>query len=245
MRLKGRAALVTGGSRGIGAAVARRFAAEGARVAITYLNSPERAQTVADDIRTNGMAGEAIRADAGSADQMREAVATARDRLGGLNILVNNAGVFDGKPLAEASDADFEHSVAVNLRGPYAAALAAAEAMGAGDTIINMASSFGLKVPSPGLGLYAMTKFGLIGLTRGLARDLGSRGITVNAIAPGPIETDMNPAEGRSARLMAMMTALGRYGGPEDVAGLAVYLASAEAGYVTGAVMSVDGGFGA
>jgi len=245
MRLNGRAALVTGASRGIGAAIARRFAAEGAAVAITYLNSPESAQAVLDDISAHGVAGAAIRADAGSADEMRAAVATARERLGGLNILVNNAGVFDGKPLPDTADANFERSVAVNLRGPYAASLAAAEGMGAGDTIINMASCFGLRAPSPGLGLYAMTKFGLIGLTRGLARDLGSRGITVNAIAPGPIETDMNPAEGRSARLMAMMTALGRYGGPEDVAGLAVYLASADAGYVTGTVMSVDGGFGA
>ena len=245
MRLKGRAALVTGASRGIGAAIARRYAAEGAHVAITYLNSPESAEAVVADVRAQGVTGEAIRADAGSGEEMRAAVATARERLGGLNILVNNAGVFDGKPLPDTADADFERSVAVNLRGPHAASLAAAEGMGAGDTIINMASSFGLKVPSPGLGLYAMTKFGLIGLTRGLARDLGSRGITVNAIAPGPIETEMNPAEGRSARLMAMMTALGRYGGPEDVAGLAVYLASADAAYVTGAVLSVDGGFGA
>lgn len=245
MRLAGRKALVTGASRGIGAGLARRFAAEGADVAITYFNSPEAAGQVAADIRAQGVEGEAILADAGDADAMREAVAAVRERLGGLNILVNNAGIFDGQPLPETTEADFDRTVAVNMRGPYVAALAAAERMSAGDTIINMASSFGLRAPSPGLGLYAMSKFAVIGLTRGLARDLGGRGITVNAIAPGPIETDMNRVEGRAAKLMTMMTALGKYGRPEDVAGLAVYLASADAAYVTGTVMSVDGGFGA
>jgi len=245
MRLKGRKVLVTGASRGIGAAIARRFAAEGADTAITWLNSRESAEAVCADMRAHGVAAEAIRADGGDAAEMRGAVATARERLGGLNILINNAGIFDGQPLPETSDDDFERTVAVNLRGPYVAALAAAEAMTAGDTIINMASSFGLRAPSPGLGLYAMSKHALIGLSRGLARDLGPRGITVNAIAPGPIETDMNQAEGRAAKLMTMMTALGKYGKPEDVAGLAVYLASEDAAYVTGTVMSVDGGFGA
>jgi len=245
MRLEGRKALITGASRGIGAAMARRFAAEGADVVITCFNSPEAAEQVVADIRAQGVSGEAIRSDAGDAAALREAVAQAREQLGGLNVLVNNAGIFDGQPLPETSEADFDRTIDVNLRGPYVAALAAAEGMASGDTIINMASSFGLRAPAPGLGLYAMSKFALIGLTRGLARDLGPRGITVNAIAPGPIETDMNRAQGRSAKLMSMMTALGQYGSPEDVAGLAVYLASADAAYVTGTVMSVDGGFGA
>ena len=245
MRLAGRKALITGASRGIGAAMARRFAAEGADVVITWFSSAEAAEQVIADIRAQGVSGEAIQSDAGDAAALREAVAQARERLGGLNVLVNNAGIFDGQPLPETTEADFDRTIDVNLRGPYVAALAAAEGMSAGDTIINMASSFGLRAPAPGLGLYAMSKHALIGLTRGLARDLGPRGITVNAIAPGPIETEMNRAEGRSAKLMSMMTALGKYGQPEDVAGLAVYLASADAGYVTGTVMSVDGGFGA
>ena len=245
MRLAGKKALVTGASRGIGASVARRFAAEGADVAITWFNSAEAAEAVVAELRAQGITAEVIRADAGDAAAMRAAVAQARERLGGLNVLVNNAGIFDGQPLPDTTEADFDRTIDVNLRGPYVAALAAAEGMASGDTIINMASAFGLRVPAPGLGLYAMSKHALIGLTRGLARDLGPRGITVSAIAPGPIETAMNRAEGRSARLMSMMTALGKYGAPEDVAGLAVYLASADAAYVTGAVMSVDGGFGA
>ena len=245
MRQSGRKALVTGASRGIGAAIARHFAGEGADVAITYFRSLEAAEQVAADIRAQGVTCEVIQSDAGDAAAMRAAVAEARERLGGLNVLVNNAGIFDGQPLPDTTEADFDRTIDVNLRGPYVAALAAAEGMSAGDTIINMASSFGLRAPAPGLGLYAMSKHALIGLTRGLARDLGARGITVSAIAPGPIETEMNRAEGRSAKLMTMMTALGKYGAPEDVAGLAVYLASADAAYVTGTVMSVDGGFGA
>ncbi len=245
MRLAGRKALITGASRGIGAAIARRFAAEGADIAITYLNSSDDAACVARQIEAGGRAAHLMKVDAGNADAVRACVHEANAALGGLNILINNAGIFAGAQVSEAVDEDFERIVAVNLRAPFIASREAAALMSPGDRIINMASSFGLRAPAPGLGLYAMTKFGLIGLTRAMARDLGKKGINVNAIAAGPIDTSMNPAEGRTARLMSMMTAFGRYGAPEDVAALAVFLASDDASYVTGTVMSVDGGFNA
>lgn len=243
--LAGRKALITGASRGIGAAIARRFAAEGADLIITYLNSGEAAEKVCAQARELGVRAEVIHCDAGDGQAMHDAVQQAHERLGGLDILVNNAGVFNGKPLPETSDDDFDRSMSVNVRGPYIAAKEAASVMAAGGRIINMASSFGLRVPASGLGLYAISKYAVIGLTRSLARDLGGKGITVNAIAPGPIDTDMNRAEGRAAKIMTMMTALGRYGAPEDVAGLVAFLAGDDAGYITGAVFSVDGGFNA
>jgi 3-oxoacyl-[acyl-carrier protein] reductase len=245
VRLEGKKALVTGASRGIGAAIAQRLAVEGADVAITYLKSAEAAADVARTIQNAGRCAHLIKADAADGEAMRACVHQAHAALGGLNILINNAGIFDGTALGEATDERFERIVAINLRAPFIAAREAATLMSSGDRIINMASSFGLRVPAPGIGLYAMTKFGLIGLTRGMARDLGKRGINVNAIAAGPIDTGMNPAEGRTARLMSMMTAFGTYGTPEDVAALAVFLASDDAAYITGTVLSVDGGFNA
>lgn len=244
-RLDGKAALITGASRGIGAAIARRFAEEGADLAITYLHSAEAAEEVAAQARLAGVRAMAICCDAGDCKATRDMVHAVHAQLGRLDILVNNAGRFDGKPLPETADDDFDRSMAVNVRGPYIAGREAAKLMTDGGRIINIASSFGLRVPAPGLGLYAISKYAVIGLTHAFARDLGSRGITVNAIAPGPIDTDMNREEGRAGKIMRMMTALGRYGTPEDVAALAAFLASDEAAYITGTVFSVDGGFNA
>jgi 3-oxoacyl-[acyl-carrier protein] reductase len=236
-------ALVTGGSRGIGAAIAIGLARAGADVAITYFNSPDAANQTVGAIRETGAQGIAIKADAGNGEAVREAVAEAHRLLGGMDILVNNAGMFERRLLQDTSDDEFDRVMAVNLRGTYIAIKTAAALMPKGGRIINMSSTFGARVPSPGIGLYATSKFALAGLTRAFARDLAQLGITVNAIQPGPIATDMNPADSRHARLMTMMTALGRYGEPDDIANAAVFLASDESGYITGTTLNVDGGF--
>jgi 3-oxoacyl-[acyl-carrier protein] reductase len=241
--LTGKKALVTGASRGIGAAIAKGLAAAGADVALTYFNSPVDAEATADAIRGMGVRGEAILADAGDGVAVRAAVMLAHERLGGLHILVNNAGIFKRQPLQDTTDDEFDRVMAVNLRGAYIAIKAAIPLMGPGGRIINLSSTFGARVPAPGIGLYAISKFAMAGMTRAFARDLASLGITVNAIQPGPIATQMNPADSRHARLMTMMTALGRYGQPEDVARMAVFLAGGETDFITGATFNVDGGF--
>lgn len=242
--LEGKAALITGASRGIGAAIATAFAEAGADIVITYNASAEAAQEVAAKARSYGVKAEAVHADAGVADDVRRSVASGADFLGGrLDILVNNAGIFKRRPLHEASDEEFDAVMAVNVRGVFIACKEAAKLMGQGGRIINLGSSFGARVPAPGLGLYATSKFAVAGLTRALARDLAPKGITVNAIQPGPIATDMNPAEDRHSRIMAMMTAVGRYGKAEDVANVALFLALPQSHYVTGTIVPVDGGF--
>jgi 3-oxoacyl-[acyl-carrier protein] reductase len=242
-KLAGKKALVTGASRGIGAAIAKGLAGAGADVAITYFNSPDEADTTVAAIRALDVRGETIRADAGDGEAVRQAVALAHERLGGLHILVNNAGIFKRQPLQDTTDGEFDRVMAVNLRGAYIAIKAAVPLMGQGGRIINVSSTFGARVPATGIGLYAISKFAVAGMTRAFARDLASCGITVNAIQPGPIATEMNPEDGRHARLMTMMTALGRYGTPEDVARMAVFLAGDESAFVTGATFNVDGGF--
>lgn len=242
--LAGKTALITGASRGIGAAIALAFARAGADVAITYNSSAEAAERVASEARTAGVRAQAIRADAGRADDVRRSVREAVElSRGRLDILVNNAGVFQRRALHEASDDEFDAVMAVNVRGVFIACKEAAQAMGSGGRIINLGSSFGARVPAPGLGLYATSKFAVAGLTRALARDLAPKGITVNAIQPGPIATDMNPPDDRHGRIMAMMTALGRYGTADDVANVALFLALPQSGYITGAILAVDGGF--
>jgi 3-oxoacyl-[acyl-carrier protein] reductase len=243
-RLAGKKALVTGASRGIGAAIAIGLAEAGADVALTYLKSSGEADATVEAIRASGTRGEAIRADAGDGKAVRQAVAMADERLGGLDILVNNAGIFQQRRLLQdTTDEEFDRVMGVNLRGAYIAIKTAAPLMPPGGRIINLGSTFGARVPAPGLGLYAISKFALAGMTRAFARDLAPLGITVNAIQPGPIATEMNPADSRHARLMTMMTVLGRYGDPEDVARMAVFLAGDDTAFITGATFNVDGGF--
>jgi 3-oxoacyl-[acyl-carrier protein] reductase len=242
-KLAGKKALVTGASRGIGAAIAKGLAGAGADVAITYFNSPGEAEATIAAVRAAGVRGELIRADAGDGAAVRQAVGLAREALGGIDILINNAGIFLRRPLQDSSDEEFDRVMNVNLRGAYIAIKAAVPHLPRGGRIVNLSSTFGARVPATGLGLYAISKFAVSGMTRAFARDLAPLGITVNAIQPGPIATAMNPEDSRHARLMTMMTALGRYGQPNEVANAAVFLASEDSAYITGATLNVDGGF--
>jgi NAD(P)-dependent dehydrogenase (short-subunit alcohol dehydrogenase family) len=241
--LDGKAALVTGGSRGIGAATALRLARGGADVALTYVDAKEAAEDVVRAVEALGRRAVALRADAADADEAAGAVERAADALGGLDVLVNNAGVGVLGPLEDLSLADVDRVLAVNVRAVFLAARAAAARMGDGGRIITIGTCMVQRVPGPGGTLYAMSKSALVGLTRALARELGPRGITANIVHPGPIDTDMNPADGPFAAGQAAMTALGRFGRAEEVADTVAHLAGAA--YITGAEFAVDGGHAA
>ncbi|MEV0204031.1 SDR family oxidoreductase [Streptomyces sp. NPDC050788] len=241
--LHGKAALVTGGSRGIGAATALRLAREGADVALTYVNGKETAEEVVRRIEALGRRAVALRADAADADEAAGAVERAAEALGGLDVLVNNAGVGVLGPLEGLSLADVDRVLAVNVRGVFLTSQAAAGRMRAGGRIITIGTCMSQRVPGPGGTLYATSKSALIGLTKALARELGGRGITANIVHPGPTDTDMNPADGPYAEGQAAMTALGRFATAQEVAETVAHLAGA--GYVTGAEFAVDGGHAA
>ncbi|SNX64912.1 NAD(P)-dependent dehydrogenase (short-subunit alcohol dehydrogenase family) [Streptomyces sp. TLI_55] len=242
--LHGKVALVTGGSRGIGAATVLRLAREGADVALTYANGKEAAEDVVRRVEALGRRAVALRADSADPEEAAGAVAGAAETLGGrLDVLVNNAGVGVLGPLDGLSLADVDRVLAVNVRGVFLASQAAAALMGAGGRIITIGTCMTQRVPGPGGTLYAMSKSALVGLTKALARELGGRGITANIVHPGPTDTDMNPSDGPYAAAQAAMTALGRFGTAEEVAGTVAYLAGAE--YVTGAEFAVDGGHAA
>jgi 3-oxoacyl-[acyl-carrier protein] reductase len=241
--LAGRRALVTGGSRGIGAEIVRRLAADGAAVAFTYGASAVEAEKLVAEVAADGGTAVAIHADSGDPEQVARSVDDTVSKLGGLDVVVNNAGV------AHIADAEsfpleqFDRSVAINVRAAFVAIQRALPHLGEGGRIINIGSINADRVPGPGLSVYAMTKGAIAGLTRGLARELGPRGITVNNIQPGPVATDMNPEEGEFADAARQVMALGRYGQPRDIASVVSYLAGPEAAYVTGANWNVDGGF--
>ncbi|MER6593108.1 3-oxoacyl-ACP reductase family protein [Micromonospora purpureochromogenes] len=241
--LDGKVALVTGGGRGIGAATALRLAAGGADVAVTWQRDADRAATVVKQIEALGRRAIAVRADSADPAALREAVDRTADELGRLDILVNNAGAFLVGAIDEFTADDLERTIAVNVRAPFVAAQAAVRHMTAGGRIISIGSNVGERAVFPGLAAYAMSKTALTGLTRGLARELGPRGITVNLVVPGPTDTDANPADGPNADAIRGFTALGRYAAPEEIAATVAHLAGDDAGYVTGAVIAVDGGF--
>lgn len=243
--LSGKVALVTGGSRGIGAAIAKRLAADGAAVAITYTSAQPKADEVVRAIESAGGRALAIRADSGDANAVKSAVAETVRTLGRLDVLVNNAGIAKMAPLDQFSLDDFDRLVAVNVRGVFVATQEAARHMTEGGRIITIGSVNADRMPFAGGGVYAMTKAAVAGLTRGLARDLGPRGITVNNVQPGPVDTDMNPASGPFAESLKGLMALPRYGTGEEIAGMVAYLASPEAAFVTGASLTIDGGFAA
>jgi 3-oxoacyl-[acyl-carrier protein] reductase len=241
--LAGRRALVTGASRGIGAEIVRRLAADGAAVTFTYGASTVAAEKLAAEVAADGATVVAIQADAADPEQVTSSVEETVTKLGGLDILVNNAGIAIMGDAATFPPEQFDKMVAINIRGVFVAIQAALAYLGEGGRIINIGSINADKVPGPGLSVYSMTKAAVAGLTRGLARDLGPRGITVNNIQPGPINTDMNPDEGEFAEMAKKVMAGGRYGQPSDVAGVVSYLAGPETGYITGAHWNVDGGF--
>ncbi|MCO5968612.1 SDR family NAD(P)-dependent oxidoreductase [Actinoallomurus soli] len=243
--LTGKVALVTGGSRGIGAAVAYRLAQEGADVAITYVHSGEQAQQVVTKIEATGRRGMAVQADAADPQAVVAAVDRVAAELGRLDVLVNNAGIGVIGPLEDLSLDQVDQALAVNVRGVFLASQAAARHLGDGGRIISIGSGLSAHVPGPGMSVYAMSKSALVGLTKGLARDLGGRGITVNALHCGAVDTDMNPSDGPFAEGQRALTAVGRFGSPDEIAGMVAYLAGDEAGYVTGAALAIDGGHAA
>lgn len=243
--MNGKTVLVTGGSRGIGAATALAMAEAGADVAITYTAQEAAAGEVVRKIEAFGRRGFAVKADAADVGDAAGVVDWAADALGRLDVLVNNAGVGVLGPLAELTLADVDRVLAVNVRGVFLASQAAAGRMGEGGRIITIGSCVTQRVPGPGATLYAMSKSALTGLTKALAREVGGRGITANIVHPGPVDTDMNPADGPHADPQAAATALGRFGRPQEVADTVVFLAGNGAAYVTGSEFSVDGGFAA
>ncbi|MER8046615.1 SDR family oxidoreductase [Streptomyces sp. NPDC094032] len=243
--MSGKAVLVTGGSRGVGAATAVRLAREGADVAFTYVRAEERAREVAARIEAAGGKALALRADAGSAGDAAGAVEWAADAFGRLDVLVNNVGVGVLGPLESLTLAEVDRVLAVNVRAAFLASQAAAARMERGARIVTVGTCMTQRVPGPGGTLYATSKAALVGLTKALARELGERGITANIVHPGPTDTDMNPADGPYAGAQSGMTALGRFGTAEEVAAMVAFLAGPDAAYVTGAEFSVDGGHAA
>ena len=245
LTLTGKVALVQGGSRGIGAAIVRRLALQGAHVAFTYVSSAGPAQALAEEINSAGGKALALRADSADASAVQQAVKNTVDAFGRLDILVNNAGVLAVAPVAEFDLSEFDRMLAVNVRSVFVASQAAAPHLGQGGRIINIGSTNAERMPFAGGAPYAMSKSALVGLTKGLARDLGPQGVTVNNVQPGPVDTDMNPADGDFADSLIPLMAVGRYGHAEEIASFVAYLAGPEAGYITGASLTVDGGFSA
>lgn len=240
--LEGKALLVTGGSRGIGAAIAMRAAAEGAAVALTYNRSPEPVRKVVRSIEGAGGKAFALYADVADPESVSSVVDQAAARLGGLDILVNNAGIFPYGMIDEFTLEDYENTMAIHTRSVFVAVQAALRHIGEGGRIISIGSSLVERIPYPGISLYAMSKSALVGFTKGLARDLGPRGITATVVHPGSTDTEMNPADGDGADEERALTALGRYATANDIAATVVHLAGPGGAYITGTAITVDGG---
>jgi 3-oxoacyl-[acyl-carrier protein] reductase len=251
--LQNKLALVTGSSRGIGAAIARRLAADGASVIVNYAASPVRADAVVQEIRQAGGEAEAVAADLSTVDGPKALFGSVDTAFGGrfggrLDILVNNAGTVEFGPFLESSDDSYDKHFNLNVRAPIALAKQAAARMvkaGSG-RIINVGSALGEAAPLPGVTLYIATKFAVHGFTRGLSRELGGSGVTVNGIQPGPIDTELSPDDGGpAAEVMKKLTSVGRFGKPEEIAAAAAFLASPESSFINGENLTVDGGWNA
>jgi len=243
--LEGKVALVTGGSRGIGAAIAKRLAADGAKVAITYTKGADAASSVVKEIERAG--GKAIAIQAGAADAMASQAAVEKTftTFGRLDVLVNNAGTAIPKPFEEATLEEMDRVLDINVRGVYVATQAALKHMKSGGRIITIGSAVGERVAAPGLVPYAGTKGAVKMFTQALAREIGVRGITVNNVQPGPIDTELNPASGDWAVPQKAATALDRYGRVDEIANMVAFVAGPESSYITGANLTVDGGMNA
>lgn len=244
-QLADKVAFITGGSRGIGAGIAIRLAAAGANVVITYANSTEKAALVVEQVRSHGSEGLAIRADHTRQGAVSDALAQAKAHFGKIDIIVNNAGIYVGKPMEEHTMEDYEETMAVNVRGVFEAAIFAARELPDGGRFITIGSNLAERVPAPGATLYSMSKSAIMGLTRGLARDLGPRRITVNAVQPGPTNTDMNPDNTPLADQLRSMMAIPQYAGTQDMAALVAFLAGEEGRFITGSMITADGGMNA
>lgn len=240
--LTGKRALVTGASRGIGAGIALALAEKGADVAITYERSADRAAEVVSAIEAKGRRAVAIQADSADPEAVKRSVEAAVAALGGLDILVNNAGIARYGMIEDTSLEDLDAQLNVNVRGVILASASAIPHLGEGGRIISIGSCLAERVPFGGSTLYSMTKSALVAFTKGLARELGPRAITVNLVQPGPIDTDMNPADGASADTIRGLTALGRYGVAADIGAAVAFLASPAANFITGSAVTVDGG---
>jgi 3-oxoacyl-[acyl-carrier protein] reductase len=243
LTLHGKRALVTGGSRGIGAAIVKRLAREGAHVAFTYVSKPDEANKTAAAAQELGVRAFAFEADSADPQAVVAAVERTASELGGIDILVNNAGIASMAPIDRVSLEDFDHTFAINVRAVFVATQAAIKHMRDGGRIVNIGSCNAERMPFAGGATYAMSKSALQGLVKGLARDLGPRGITVNNVQPGPVDTDLNPAQGEFAEMLKKLMALPRYSTPDEIAAMVAYLVSSEAGFVTGASLTIDGGF--
>jgi len=241
-KLKGKIALITGGSRGIGAAIAKRLAADGANVAITYTKGADAAASVVKEIERAGRKAIAIQADAADAEAVKAAVDKTVATLGRLDVLVNNAGTAIPKKFEETTLEEMDRMIDINIRGAFVATQAALKHMKDGGRIIMIGSCVGERMMTPGLVPYSATKGAVKMFTQGLSREVGNRGITVNNIQPGPIDTELNPAAGEWAAPQKAATALNRYGSVDDVAALVAFVAGPEASYITGANLTVDGG---
>ncbi|WP_433578375.1 SDR family oxidoreductase [Nocardia brasiliensis] len=241
--LERKTALVTGGSRGVGAGIVARLAADGAKVAFTYTRSRERAEAVAAAVGAAGGTAHPIHADSLHEQDIEAAVARTVDRFGGLDILVNNAAVGSFAPITDLKIDEIDAMLTINVRSTIIAIREALAHMGEGGRIINIGSINADRTPFPGQSVYALTKGAVSSLTRGLARELAPRGITINNIQPGPIDTDANPADGPNAPAMLGVMAVGRYGTAAEIGAFVSYLAGPDAAYITGSSLNIDGGF--
>lgn len=244
-RLENKIAFITGGGRGMGAAISKRLAEEGATVVLTYSKSKEKAEAVAAEINAKGGHANAVEADSIDPKALTNAIHKTITELGPIDILINNAGIYVGKEFESHTLEDYEEIMAINVRAVYVAALAVAPKMPRNGRIITIGSNMAENALGPQTTLYTMSKAALAGFTRGLARDLGAKGITVNLVQPGPINTDMNPSDTELADFLRSRMALSEYGTGEDIAGLVAYLASEEGKYITGTAITIDGGLNA